>query len=464
MYNRLTPHEDEKVECVGSQVALLPRPRCVLSWSCDDKYGLAFCCGAFVALRDVGVARSLRSVLGSGQACLLQAWLMELTHLAGSWLSLVEPVSDSKSRQPDPLHALVRRTVQWCCRCQEWEIFWSRVGWRRCLSHGVWYKWLDPWMEELCTLFKEEWGQEKSRELWLSHNNDRDPLFWFGVNVASNDKAVYVSTQDKGVKMPGYGLRVLSRTQVPDFCRLLTSCVSPHTRLPHGLTLDVRDTHCDADGQLLEVPVTWGVGTGLLVDPLNTAAAGLLFIQERLAVAPAGAHTPDSPYAPEAPDETDRSHKLVLIDAFSHSPSFQTPGVYPQSTKNATFMAHTEVTSAPDKRDERIIAMVSPIKMYEGDSLLGGDHDGLGPYRKFQQALQDHIRKECSGGAQLTEASLVWVKRCLNAGYWRTLAAFTKGLHPGPLVSDSDDPYHIYPTLFPHGSRRRPPVRDLPGL
>jgi hypothetical protein len=314
---------------------------------------------------------------------------------------------------------------------------------------------MDPWTEELVHSVGEI---SEVDELWSQTRTETGPVMLFGVQMGSTSKAMYASNFPVEVNVPNYQVRMLSLDQTTALRRWVVAAVTPAHRFSGGFSVPVSATTATRSELVPEgsdLPVTWELRTGLLVDPLNLAAAQHCFMKERLNGLP----------DPHGAAESDSTEKLLLIDAFTHSPSF---GHYSDQIVHSALQAHAEVCSSSDQKHERLLGLRKKfVTMFVGETALR-DAEEDNRYRAFQQALVAHMTTERGvGGVQLTSTTVQWTHLCLNAGYFRTFLAFAPHLRPEPLVPSAVDPWRLRDYLFPHV--RAPlsgeaPRRDLPHL
>ena len=412
------------------------RPRLVISCSASDKYGLAFCCGALLALRDLHLLDHTAVIVGSGQACLLQTWLMAASRVHG-WdkVRAVVPAGE-----PDPLLAIAGATLSWCVEGHEHVIFWQR------LKRLRWSTWMDPWMEDLVVWLQQTYDLKELWRWYCADSGPTAPLMLFGVQIESTFKSIYVSSRNRAVNAMGSHVRVLAHTQITDFDRVLCAAIAPPKRFESGVAVDVCPRR-DSPHIKAHAPSTWEMYSGLAVDPLNTAVSNIFYMAEHLDFQP---HSHDKERDLGGLPEKDVGQKLLLIDAFTHSPAFDTTGRFEVATRNAACLSQVEVLSAPDEKNERLLCYRRRyVTMHpaEHEHALGGPG---GRYTQFTRALTQHI-KDTGDDCELTGCDEVWLKRCVAAGYYRTFDAYApRGVRPQCPLADVDDPWNILDGLFAH--------------
>lgn len=430
------------------------RPRLLLSCAAADRYGMAFLCGALVALRDLRLLEHCRVMLSSGQACMLQALLMKVcTTQHGGWYGTVRPPSVATSG--DPMHGLVRMVMTWCTTNHEWAMFKARL--RRCR----WSTWFDPWLEELAEILgdmDECWAQFHSvgdtSTTATTVNIEPDPVFFFGAQPYSADepggnKSFYLSTDNHAVNIPRLPVQVAPHNSVTHFSRYLASCVAPTHRL-HPLSVNMRrvnSCHSSVVPEGSDVPRVYVVRNGLMVDALNVEAASLAFMQYRLNVMPSG-HGLSGFRDLGGAQESDAAEKLLLLDAFSFSPAYYS-STFDVASRNATMVADTSITGATDERVERLLAYrKGVVQLYTSEQER--QLDPTGGYTAFSSDLFEFVTQS-KQYERMTNASEKWLRLCLNAGYYKAYRAYAGyGVYPSPNpLATVDDPYKLHRTLFP---------------
>lgn len=273
-------------------------PAGVILLTAADKSGAAFCAGALVALKEIGLLSNARHVVAAGYANLASFFLTRELALAvmssgkqaavtndvvaAAWQQLCSlPLADFVERVVNPLRDA-------CAVSQEDATFVQRLV-RPC-------DWLSPWRTAFQRVVSRDYAMpgHTTASIEIDENAGcvKAPVFAFtGALERSSERVVFTTSK-----------RAFPTLRIPCVPVLLPS--SSGDRLSDicwGLGAPVPFSGVDGAFPRSVAAVVHNI---LPVDPLPVSVCDDLYLRSRMA------------------DTADKSRCLVLIDAYSHSPAF----------------------------------------------------------------------------------------------------------------------------------------------
>jgi hypothetical protein len=424
------------------------RARLILSVTTDSKLGVMFTAGAVMALRDLGLLSLVQVFCGTGQAsvilnCLCDAFRCvptkfytdnssnRVNRVEFAWRALLLPPTES---EPDVLmHGFFHRVVQWCHCNQEFEMYHSRI--RKCPLI-----WAHPWSCELGSLLqghaldKSVFCARVSRVRPAEQSNHRPIFLWCAHEVGTSNSLV-LTNDPNAPKCPALGVKFARPDDVTDCNTFIATCICD-SNTSACVDVDIGSTRV-------------ALQSGLEVDPLGMRPANVYYIQEKLGPLP---HMDDMKCDLSDHVEDGVSNKVILIDAFTDSPSYDND--YSVGVKARCKSDIDLLMSAPDSKHERPIAFHGQIvDMYNMNTYN---------HKETNSSFFDDIQMSSFENSGLCGCDRDLGYHAANLGYVQTLRTFATAVQMERLKSrhiqlcyQVDDSYGFYTHHF--GS---PPTRD----
>lgn len=368
----------------------------------------------------------------------------------------------------DDMAEVYSSLLRWCDTNQQMECVWRR------LRFGNWKHWMDPWVDAIAANLQDQNGFDAT---WHTQSRPRardngsslngyNPVTAYGFSSVESQGGLYLTSDSRGISMEGNPLHSIEGNRVVDFSRFLVGALLPSVGdWERGIDVAFHSVNHDrrAVPEGASLPTHLRVSSGIVTDPLGLVAARDFYMQHRLDRLPHGHDPPKHWDVSYEETETDRSEKLLIIDGFAFSPSYYLR--HSQRTRALASLQRKDVLSAPDAKDERVIAFRrSMVTLYQERHSLLSQHAAAGSgYDDFVEALYHALSSTSSSDLGSTVAvDVELAMTCVNAGYLATYKTYnpsgTCSAVPLPHVADSFDlQKHFYPS---HGPQTRHTAMD----
>lgn len=404
------------------------RARLVLQLTCSDKYGLMFAAGSLMALRDLDLLVHTRVISGSGLGQYLVALLSYAARRVaqGETSASEVPPSERAWRRllavpgASDIDYLLQHVfvpcLAFCSFNQELELLRRRLcGWK-------WLRFFSPWAQEL-----SEWLDELSAQM---HTTDdvswHQVLQWCAPSTYAQEHPVTCRTPvllfNAARRDSTRPVCLSSGRRIPEIHGLLVEC---------GLSSDCDNLASFMAPSLLDLarfgscPQQWRgaqarISSIMDLDPFATEATNVYYTAERCTPLPGGRTLREA--GPGG--ELRAGEKLLLVDAFSHSPYWTEHSDAVLQNRCATYIQ--DICGTGDAKGEKLMAYQQRVvQLYEPLPVLVGDEPD--EFAQSVHRFQQHLASHAMG---LSAGDPTDLRHAANLGYVRTFYAWCE---PGDI-------------------------------